>query len=82
VQNVISLAPVSDVLSVSGHWISTGWLEEWCNSINPSSAIDNSKIICPHGNLDPGKRGRKKRLQIIWYERYGKSFCEVWCFGF
>ncbi|GAX84137.1 hypothetical protein CEUSTIGMA_g11560.t1 [Chlamydomonas eustigma] len=49
--------------SASGRWVSSTWLEEWANA-EPGTCpvVDNQRLACRHGLLDPLKAPKEMKL--------------------
>lgn len=66
IRAVLSVAPVAEAGEeateacegqdlLSGNWVNSQWLEDWANEEVPPGLLDNSTLLCPHGQLDPSK---------------------------
>ena len=66
VRSILEACPVPPHAS-DWRWISSAWLDSWANNDGDPTAIDNSPLLCSHGELDPKKlRDTKRVTQAAW----------------
>ncbi|XP_040377831.1 ubiquitin carboxyl-terminal hydrolase 26 isoform X2 [Oryza brachyantha] len=72
VKSVLTEAPATPEED-SYFWISTDWLRQWADNVNPPSSIDNSPIQCEHGKVPASKVTSMKRLSAgAWHKLFSK----------
>lgn len=64
---MVSIANLDDP-NDAGKFIVSSWLEDWANSEAAPKPIDNTRLLCCHGKLNPGQAPHMKRISTPAWE--------------